>query len=61
MILKVAYVTNTFEAEELAECCDKVLQSNMPFEGRDKFLAKGYGMATVAEKLKKIYEEVMGR
>ena len=56
-----AYVTKGFEAEELAECCDKVLRSKVPFEGRDKFLAKGYGMATVAEKLKKIYEEVIGK
>ncbi len=56
-----AFVTKSFEAEELAECCDKVLKSTVPFEGRDKFLAKGYGMATVAEKLKKIYEEVIGK
>lgn len=53
-----AYVTKGFTAEELAEDCDKVLKSKEPFEGRDKFLAKGYGMATVAEKLKKIYEEI---
>ena len=53
------YVTKTFEAEELAECCDKVLRSNVPFEGRERFLSKGYGMATVAEKLKKIYEEII--
>lgn len=53
-----AYVTKSFEASELAESCDKVLRSKLPFVGRDKFLAKGYGMATVAEKLKKIYEEV---
>ena len=56
-----AYVTNSFEASELAECCDKVLKSKVAFEGRDKFLAKGYGMATVAEKLKKIYKEVIGK
>ena len=55
-----SYVTNSFEAEELAVCCDKVLRSKVPFEGREKFLAKGYGMSTVAEKLKKIYEEVIG-
>ena len=54
-----AYVTKGFEAEELAECCDRVLRSKVTFEGRDKFLAKGYGMATVAEKLKMIYEEVV--
>ena len=54
-----SYVTKSFEAEELAECCDKVLRSYLPFEGRDKFLAKGYGMVTVAEKLKKLYEEIL--
>jgi len=56
-----AYVTTGFTAEELAEKCDMVLKSTAPFEGRDKFLAKGYGMETVARKLKSIYEEVMKR
>lgn len=54
-----SYVTQSFTAEELAEDCDKVLRSTIPFNGRDKFLAKGYGMATVAEKLKALYEEVI--
>lgn len=54
-----AYVTKTFEAKELAECVDKVLSSKTPFNGRDKFLAKGYGMATVAEKLKQIYDKIL--
>lgn len=54
-----AYVTETFDANELAEACDKVLQSNIPFDGRQKFLDKGYGMAFVAEKLKNIYKEII--
>lgn len=54
-----AYVTQGFTSEELAEACDKVLRSAVPFDGRDTFLAKGYGMATVAEKLKKLYEEII--
>lgn len=54
-----AYVTKTFEASELAECCDKVLRDTLPFEGRDKFLAKGYGMATVADKLRDIYADIL--
>lgn len=54
-----AYVVNDFTAEALAEACDKVLKSKVPFNGRDKFLAKGYGMATVAEKLKNIYLSIM--
>ena len=53
-----SYVTKTFDTEELAACCDKVLRSDVPFEGREKFLAKGYGMATVAEKLKSIYLDI---
>ena len=54
-----AYVTKGFTAEELAEDCDKVLRSREAFVGREQFLAKGYGMATVAEKLKGIYEEII--
>jgi len=54
-----AYVTEGFTVEELAADCDKVLRSDVPFVGREKFLAKGYGMATVAEKLKRIYEEII--
>ena len=56
-----AYVTKGFSVEELAECCDKVLRARNPFEGREKFLAKGYGMATVAEKLKGIYMSILKR
>lgn len=52
------YVTEGFSSEELAEKCDKVLKSAVPFNGREKFLAKGYGMKTVAEKLKALYEEI---
>lgn len=54
-----AYVTKGFTAEELAEACDIVLRSTKPFQGREVFLAKGYGMATVAEKLKRIYEDIL--
>ena len=53
-----AYVTEGFTAEDLAEACDNVLRSKEPFDGRDKFLAKGYGMAMVAEKLKALYQEI---
>jgi glycosyltransferase involved in cell wall biosynthesis len=56
-----AYVTKGFTAEELAECCDKVLRSTQQFKGREEFLAKGYGMATVAEKLKDIYMSILER
>lgn len=56
-----SYVTEGFTSEELAEACDKVLHSEEHFVGRDKFLAKGYGMATVAEKLKALYQEINGK
>lgn len=52
-------VTEEFSPEALAAGCDKVLNNKEPFNGRDLFLAKGYGMATVAEKLKNIYEQVL--
>jgi len=52
-------IVENFEPEELAKACDEVLKSSMPFEGREIFLAKGYGMAAVAEKLKNLYEDVL--
>jgi len=54
-----AYVTEGFSVEELAIACDKVLRSDVPFNGRDPFLAKGYGMATVAAKLNDIYKNIL--
>lgn len=54
-----SYVTDNFEPEELAKACDEVLKSNDPFMGRDLFLAKGYGMSTVAEKLKSLYNSIV--
>ena len=54
-----SYVVNDFTAQALAEACDKVLKSTIPFKGRDKFLDKGYGMVTVAEKLRDIYLSIM--
>lgn len=53
-----AYVVEEFSASALADACDKVLKCAIPFDGRDKFLAKGYSMATVAEKLKSLYESI---
>lgn len=54
-----AYVAKTFDENELAKLCDQVLKNDEPFEGREKFLAKGYGMATVAEKIKALYESIL--
>lgn len=52
------YVTEGFSAEELAACVKKVLTSDEPFNGRELFLAKGYGIETVAKKLKALYESL---
>ncbi len=52
------YVTKEKDAAELAECVCKVLGSNEHFRGRELFLAKGYGIEKVAERLKGLYEEV---
>ena len=49
------YVTKEKDAVELAECVKKVLESEQVFNGRELFLAKGYGIEKVAEKLAKIY------
>jgi teichuronic acid biosynthesis glycosyltransferase TuaC len=54
-------VTNEFTPEALAEGCDMVLKNKEKFNGRELFLAKGYGMATVAEKLKGIYEQILNK
>lgn len=53
------YVANSFSAVELAECVEKVLKSNESFNGRELFLAKGYGIEKVAMKLKTLYEEMI--
>lgn len=54
-----SYVIDDFSAEALAEACDLVLKNPNSFNGRDKFLQKGFGMQTVAQKLFKIYNDIM--
>lgn len=53
------YVSDSFSAEELAECLNKVLLNSADFNGRQKFLDKGYGMKTVAQKLESIYKSII--
>lgn len=53
-----AFVVDEFSAEALADACDKVFKSDVPFNGRDKFLAKGYSMDAIALKLKELYETI---
>lgn len=52
------YVTKEKDANELAYCVKRVFESNEEFNGRKQFLAKGYGIETVALKLKNLYELV---
>lgn len=54
-----AFVTKSFEARELANCVDEVLKTDKSFNGRDVFLAKGYGMTAVAEKIKEMYNDLL--
>lgn len=53
------YIDDTFTPEKLAEYVDKVLTNTQPFNGRELFLAKGYGIQTVAKKLKSLYDSVL--
>ncbi len=52
------YVTKGVTAEELATCVTKVLTSEEPFNGRELFLTKGYGIEAVAKRLKALYESM---
>lgn len=54
-----SHVTNGFDVEELAAACDTVLRESKPFNGRELFLKKGYGMSAVAKELKHLYESVI--
>ena len=53
------YVTNDFDARELAAACDKVLRNKGAFMGREKLLRKGYGMGDVSAKLYRLYKDVL--
>lgn len=55
------YVTKEKNAEELAECVKKVFEAKDDFNGRDFFLAKGYGIETVAKKLENLYKQVINQ
>lgn len=53
------YVTTEKDANELADCVKKVLTSQDLFNGRELFLAKGYGIENVAKKLKNVYLSIL--
>ena len=53
------YVTQDKNAVELADCVRKVFSSKEPFNGRDLFLAKGYGIENVAKKLIDVYQSIL--
>lgn len=52
-------VVREFTAEALADAAETVLRSAEVFDRRTPFLAKGYGMETVAGKLKDIYSGLL--
>lgn len=52
-------VVSEFTAESLADAAEGILRSTEEFDRRTPFLAKGYGMATVANKLKDIYCKIL--
>lgn len=54
-----AFVTDTFTAEELAECVHKVLISHSDFHGREALIQKGYGINAIGERLLGLYNEVI--
>lgn len=53
------YVTKEKNATELAECVIKVLSSKDTFNGREKFLSKGYDIEKVAEQLAFLYNSII--
>lgn len=56
--IKGAYVSASFEVEEIAALVHKVLISKEDFNGRSVLIEKGYNMESVAEKLKKLYDVI---
>ena len=54
-----AYVSDTFSADELADCVHKVLVSKNKFYGRETLMMKGYGIYEVGEKLFNLYRDVI--
>lgn len=53
------YISDEFTAENLAILANEVLSSKDKFNGRQKFLDKGYGMSNVAIKLQTIYNSIL--
>jgi len=54
-----AYVSDTFEAMDIAVLVDKVLREESDFNGREALIEKGYGIDTTAQKLMEIYNGVI--
>lgn len=52
-------VVDQFDSEVLAEASNRILSSKTDYDRRTPFLAKGYGMATVAAELKGIYNGII--
>ncbi len=56
--IRGAYVSDSFDAEEIAGLVHKVLITKEEFNGRNELIEMGYGMGTVAKKLKVLYDSL---
>lgn len=52
------FVVDDPSPQALADAVRKVLEMQTRFDGRTAFLAKGYGLSVVADKLKALYTEI---
>lgn len=50
------YISEKFDNNELAVCVEKVMNSDLIFNGRNALLAKGYGIDDTAKRLQNIYK-----
>ena len=56
--VKGCYISKTFDPEELANLCEKVLKAE-DFNGREDFLSKKLDIGTVAKSLLSVYEKII--
>lgn len=54
--IRGAYVSDSFEAADIAALVHRVLVSHEEFDGRSVLIGKGYGLESVADKLKGLYD-----
>lgn len=52
-------IVSEFSSEALADAAEKILTGTGDFDRRTLFLAKGYGIDTVAKRLEELYSEIV--